>query len=197
FRKTVMVPGVTGNVDVYLNMKQSVSDLALYYTLQGQDGATAVKNAANNILGRYDFLGTWRVPKGTGGLVQAATDNTIANLKPENLAPPPGSFHLRADVDTGRYDRDNTGDFKQKQADMLSLVRNHATWVNNESDNGLVLFTQTRDGHMIMVRNLDGSRVEVPFSSLYTQAAQSGGNIKALSPEAMNTQQSSGQVAIP
>lgn len=202
FKKTAMVPGVVSNVDMVLNMKQSISDLAMFYTLQGQDGATAVRNAANGILGRYDFLGTWRVPKGTGGLVQAATENAIANLKPENLAPPPGSFHLRADVDTGRYDRDNSGDFKQKQGDMLALVRNKAVWVNNESDNGLVLFTQTRDGHMISVRNLDGSRVEVPFNSLYTQASQSGGNIRALSPEAMRTpaninNPAFGQVALP
>jgi hypothetical protein len=172
FKKTAMVPGIASNVDMVDRMRTSISDLALFYTLQGQDGATAVQNAAKGILGRYDFDGTKRIPKGSGGLVDAATANVISNLKPQDITPPPSAYDVRTGprVNAEHPTQDEAAATTQRQQDVIDAVNRKATWVNNESDNGLVLFAQARDGRMFSVRRTDGSRVEVPFANLAKQA---------------------------
>jgi hypothetical protein len=179
FNKTVMVPGIASNVDVIGRMKSAITNLALFYTLQGQDGATAVKNAASGILGRYDFDGTKRIPKGTGALVDAATENAVSNLKPEDLMPPAGAYDTREKLAATPESQEASTEGQQaalrrRQEDILAMVKNKAVWVNNESDNGLVLFTQNKEGRMVSVRRSDGSRVEVPFANLAKQAQQPG-----------------------
>jgi Phage tail lysozyme len=172
FSKSFNVPGISSNPDIVASMKDSIRNLALFYTLQGSDdGAAALKRATAGVLGRYDFEGYKRIPKGTGALVDAATDNVIANLKPEDLAPPGGGYDTRQAVAATpeSFEASKEGQaatLKQAQEDTLAMVKNKPTWVTNESDNGLVLYTQKRDGLMVAVRHPDGSRVEVPFANL-------------------------------
>ena len=167
FKKTVNVPGITSNADVTDRMRTSIQDLALFYTLQGQSGADAVKNAAAGILGRYDFNGTQRIPKGTGAAVDAATSNIVANLKPADLMAPPGFYDRRNVGKEGPpTESDQKADILERQQGVLDAVNRKATWVTNESDNGLVLFAQAPSGRMFAVRRADGSRVEAAFNNL-------------------------------
>jgi hypothetical protein len=168
FKKTVNVPGIAANTDVIARMRTSIANLAMFYTLQGTPGATAVQNAAAGILGRYDFDGTKRIPKGTGALVDSATSNAISGLKAEDILAPPLAADIRNPIAprAEHATQDEATMQKQRQEDVLAAVQKKAIWVNNESDNGLVLFTQARDGGMFAVRRADGTRVEVPFADL-------------------------------
>ena len=167
FKKTVNVPGITASADVTDRMRTSIQDLALFYTLQGQTGSEAVKNAANGILGRYDFNGTQRIPKGTGAAVDAATSNIVANLKPADLMAPPGFFDRRnVGVEGPPTEEGQKADILARQQGVVDAINRKATWVTNESDNGLVLFAQAPSGRMFAVRRADGSRVEAPFNNL-------------------------------
>jgi hypothetical protein len=139
------------------NTKNSVRDLALFYATRGEDGAVAVQHAATGILGRYDFSGTMRVPKGMLGAVETATDNLLANLKPTDLMP------LAADTQATRAGPGMTTE--QRQNVTLQAAR-RGKWVTNEDDTGLVLVGQDASGRQVVMRRANGGRIELPFASL-------------------------------
>lgn len=88
FKRTAIVPGIYANLDGVANIRDSVRNLASYYTLQGMKPSEALTKATSGILNeKYDFDGTMRTPKGQMGAVQTAADQVIGALKPDDLLP--------------------------------------------------------------------------------------------------------------
>jgi hypothetical protein len=153
FRQTASIPGVNGNIQQIADIRDTIRQLALFKTIQGTDGATAVQQAADGILGqKYDFDGTMRAPKGMMPQVQAATASTLAGLQSSDLAPLPSSGDPKVD--------------SQRSADALRLVKNSAFWVPNESDDGVVAYVRPRDGSVLPVTMANGKRLEMKFNAL-------------------------------
>jgi hypothetical protein len=163
FRRTAAVPGLTSNTDLIAMVRNSVRDLALLYATHGQDGAEAVRNAADGILGRYDFDGTARLPKGMADAAHAATADLLANLKPSDLMP------LAADTQATAA---GPGLTEAQRQDVTLRAARRGTWVANEDESGLVLVTQDAAGRMVVMRRANGARVELPFAAM--KAAPAG-----------------------
>ena len=161
FRQTAAIPGVNGNVQQIADTRDTVRQLALFYAVQGMDGTSAVKKAADGILDqKYDFgsqLGdstqaSMRTPKGMWNAVDASTRGVIAGLQSSDLAPLPSSGVPAVDA--------------QRQADVMSLIKSGTQWVPNEDDSGLVAYVRPRDGSVTPVKLASGKRLEVKFNAL-------------------------------
>lgn len=148
FKRTVAMN--TGGVGLYNTVRSSVQRLAYYYSSQGQDGTQALNNAVSGVLGRYDFSGTMRVPKGMLSNVQAATSSVTTDLKASDLAPAPGNPSLTQ---------------SQRQDIMLGAARN-GSWVPNADDTGLVLMASLRNGSAMLIRGSNGQPISVRFDDV-------------------------------
>ena len=142
----------TGGADLYDHVHDAVQHLASYYAMQGQGSGAALSSATQAVLGRYDFDGSMRVPKGQMADAKAATSAALDALRPEDLGPVGGNPLLsggeRADI-------------------VLNAAKANPLWVPNKDDSGLVLMSRLRNGAQpITVRRADGSPVEVRFDAM-------------------------------
>jgi hypothetical protein len=159
FRQTASVPGISGNIGLVSNVRDSVKQLATFYAIQGMDGNAALQKATDGILNeKYDFgsaagLGTSaRVPKGTLPRVEGAASGLVGGLKPEDLMP------FRSSGDSGTD--------KLRQTDALRLVQRNAQWAPTEDDQGLFAYVKLNDGRNVPVKLANGNRLEMRFANL-------------------------------
>ncbi len=81
----------------------------------------------------------------------------MAGLKPSDLFP--------MAADTQATDKGAGMTTEQRQAVTLTAAH-RGMWVPNEDDSGLLLVGKLQNGTMIPMRKSDGSRIELPFSSV-------------------------------
>lgn len=87
FNRTVTAQG---DPRLIKTMNDAATSLAYYYAAQpGRSASDAAKSAVTALTNRYDFIGTMRVPKGTGAAVEGATAEAIKSITPSALAPVP------------------------------------------------------------------------------------------------------------
>jgi hypothetical protein len=159
FRTSVFAGQQVGASAVYSTYRDGVRLMAMYYSLNGMDGATAVQTAVDRVLNdKYEFSGTARVPRtlndGTPvgmSRVQQSISYTMRNLKPDDLVTPDS--------------RDPALSPEQRRQNMWSVAQ-RGVWVPNADDSGLVLMGQWEGGSRNPVTRRDGSVIEIRFDNL-------------------------------
>jgi hypothetical protein len=159
FQQSVTIPGAVSNVSLLGKVRDAVSTLAHYYAIQGQPGATALTNAYDAVIGdKYDFDGTMRVPKQvtlsdgrtvplTLGQAHAATSQAMASIQPADLS---ASAGLPPGIASDRW----------------ASAQQRSAWYPTETDDGLMLMVQARDGRWSRVLRNDGGPVQVKFQDM-------------------------------
>ena len=109
------------------SVRNSVEQLAYLRASRGVSPDEAARTAAKDVIGRYDFVGLARVPKGMAPTVEAAQTEALRNLKPSDLQPVTG----RGDnpIDTPEYRQ------QQQYNDILRSRR----FVTNPDGSGTML----------------------------------------------------------
>ncbi|HEV2186933.1 MAG TPA: hypothetical protein VGR70_06980, partial [Stellaceae bacterium] len=154
FRQTVRWN--EGGVKLFDTLRDATKELAYFYASQGTDGGAALERAYQGVLGqKYDFNGTIRAPKGQLPVIDKATEFIQQNLKPAELAALPGNPDLSPE---------------ERQDIYLQAARN-GNWIPNEDDSGLILMARFRNGAMLPVKHIDGSRIELKFNDAERVAA--------------------------
>ena len=151
FRKTVMIPGLAGNAELFSTMRSAVRASALYGTMTGQNGSVALANAAKGAL-PYDFVGLARAPKGQGGQAESYGANLLSGLKSDAIGT----------VKTGNPDM-LPG---QTQEAYTAAVKRSGVWVTNERDDGWTLAVPNRMGGYQLVTGPNGQRIGFKFSDM-------------------------------
>lgn len=166
FRQTAAIPGLTNNVGLISTVRDAIKTYAYFDAMQTGDGAGALKRAESAVLtDKYDFSGTMRVPKGMLPAVESAASNVTSNLKPEDLAP------LAADT---MATKDAAGlTVEQRQAITMDAAQ-RGKWIPNETDTGLVLVGQLRNGAMVRMQRSDGGRIQLNFKDIAAQPPMPG-----------------------
>ena len=158
FRRTVAIPGVYSNTEGYTAVKDSIVNLAAFYSYNGMTPAAALSKASLGILdAKYDFDGTMRTPKGMMGVVQSAADQVVSQLRPADLAP------IARDTQATETGPGLTEEERQ-QTTLQAAQQGH--WVPNENDTGLYLVGQDAEGRMHLIQRANGSRIELLFANL-------------------------------
>ena len=123
--------------------------LALLYMTRDQiSPQEAARKATDNlIMNRYDMQKTFFAPKGLGNKAQTLAEQTVRNLKLEDMPLPAGG------------DRNLTEDARRRAA--LSFAQ-RGTWVNTPEGNGIQLLDPNRSP----VRLRDGRHVVLMFDAL-------------------------------
>lgn len=159
FRTSTFAGQQVGAAEVYSTYRDGTRLLAMYYALNGMDGATAVRTAADRVLNdKYEFSGGARVPRmlndGTPlgmARVQRSIDYLMRNLKPEDVATPDSRDpSLPAEV----------------RRDTMWRAAQRGVWVPNADDSGLILMANWEGGGRIPVRRADGSVIQLRFNAL-------------------------------
>ena len=151
FRKTVMIPGLAGNADLFSTVRSAVRTSAFYGTMAGQNGSDALDRAVKGAL-PYDFVGLARAPKGTGGQAESYGANLLSGLTAGSIGT----------VKTGNPDM-LPG---QTQEAYTAAVKRSGVWVTNERDDGWTLAVPNRMGGYQLVTGPKGQRIGFKFSDM-------------------------------
>lgn len=148
FGETLVYDGRAGQ-EIFNAESSSAKMLAYMYRRQGMDPNDAARKAANSLVNnRYDFVDTYRAPKGKGGTVDRRANNVLRELAPKDFAPEPG----------GHPDLD---DEYRRRAAYLDAVQRGA-WANTPQGDGIELLDST--GSPVVLES--GERVQIMFSTL-------------------------------
>lgn len=183
-RSSLHVPGVFADDQNYTRIRDSVKNLAAYYsTFDGMSGPDALKKASDGIIGqKYDMDGTLRVAKGPNGenrlgVVESYGDTLLSGLKPEDLSPTQGRLAVSMPpIEASQGEIGATAALHaQRQAEMLAQARSTGRWVTNPMDDGAYLIGQDRNGVMYPVRRANGSIVAFKFGDAMSSGATDRG----------------------
>lgn len=150
FRRTVMVPGLSGDTGLYDAVRGATQTLARWNVLNGDPPGRALQRAVDAAL-PYDFEGLARAPKGQGALAASYASSLLGGLKPEDLAPVAGGQGM-ADAD--------------RQAAYLRSLQRNGTWITNERGTGWFLAIKGSDGAWQPATRRDGSRIGFAFADM-------------------------------
>ena len=144
-----------GGVGVYETHREAVSLLALKYASAGANPSEAVKKAAGDVVNdQYQFVGTYRVPRGVDlSRVQATVART------ESLVRQGGALPLGVDELTSLDPRLEPAEAQRQYAASL-LASGYI--VTNEDETGLVWV----DEQGVPAAWPDGQRLEIRFDNL-------------------------------
>nr|WP_289140932.1 hypothetical protein [uncultured Pseudomonas sp.] len=140
--------GQSGGINTYNTMYQAAARTATSYVLQGMDPEKAASKVVNGMLNdKYDFFGTYRVPKtqDTEAVSRGATA-AMRQIKPDELMPLPGFAGVTEE---------------QNRKQLHDAVQSSGQWVPNEDESGLSL---TLNGYR--VRGADGNPITRSWADL-------------------------------
>lgn len=171
-RSSLHVPGVFADDANYTRIRDSVKNLAGYYSaFSGMSAADALKKASDGIIGqKYDMEGPLRVSKGPNGenrlpVVASYADTLLSGMKAAELSPTQGRAAVAmppVEANAGEIGAAAALD-AQRQAEMLAQARSTGRWVTNPTDSGAYLVAQDHNGIMYPVRRANGSLVSFKF----------------------------------
>jgi hypothetical protein len=152
--------GQTGGISTYNTMYKAAERTATSYVLQGMSPKDAGQKVVNGMLNdKYDFFGSYRVPKTLNTeVISSGANRTLRDLKPEDLAPLPG---LRGVADD------------ENKRQLHEAVVNGGQWVPNNDETGLNL---TVNGYRVLGK--DGK----PLTRTWGQLLEKGANKPAFEP---------------
>jgi len=140
--------GQSGGINTYNTMYQAAARTATSYVLQGMDPEKAAAKVVNGMLNdKYDFFGTYRVPKtqDTEAVSRGATQ-AMRQIKPDELMPLPGFAGVTEE---------------QNRKQLHDALQSSGQWVPNEDETGLSL---TLNGYR--VRGADGKPITRSWADL-------------------------------
>lgn len=140
--------GQSGGINTYNTMYQAAARTATSYVLQGMDPEKAATKVVNGMVGdKYDFFGTYRVPKtqDTDAVSRGATA-AMRQIKPDELMPLPGLAGVTEE---------------QSRQQLHDALQSSGQWVPNEDESGLSL---TLNGYR--VRGADGKPITRSWADL-------------------------------
>lgn len=140
--------GQSGGINTYNTMYQAAARTATSYVLQGMDPDKAAEKVVNGMLNdKYDFFGTYRVPKtqDTEAVSRGATA-AMRQIKPDELMPLPGFAGVTEE---------------QNRQQLHDALQSSGQWVPNEDESGLSL---TLNGYR--VRGADGQPITRSWADL-------------------------------
>lgn len=140
--------GQSGGINTYNTMYQAAARTATSYVLQGMDPDKAATKVVNGMLNdKYDFFGTYRVPKtqDTEAVSRGATQS-MRQIKPDELMPLPGFAGVTEE---------------ENRRQLHEALQSSGQWVPNEDESGLSL---TLNGYR--VRGADGRPITRSWADL-------------------------------
>ncbi|QHF45826.1 hypothetical protein PspS35_19260 [Pseudomonas sp. S35] len=140
--------GQSGGINTYNTMYQAAARTATSYVLQGMEPEKAATKVVNGMLNdKYDFFGTYRVPKtqDTEAVSRGATA-AMRQIKPDELMPLPGFAGVTEE---------------QNRKQLHDALQSSGQWVPNEDESGLSL---TLNGYR--VRGADGNPITRSWADL-------------------------------
>lgn len=152
--------GQTGGISTYNTMYKAAERTATSYVLQGMSPTDAGQKVVKGMLNdKYDFFGSYRVPKTLNTeVISSGANMTLRDLKPDDLAPLPG---LRGVADD------------ENKRQLHEAVVNGGQWVPNNDETGLNL---TVNGYRVLGK--DGK----PLTRTWGQLLEKGANKPAFEP---------------
>ncbi|MGR4041504.1 hypothetical protein FW796_19020 [Pseudomonas sp. 910_21] len=146
--------GQAGGINTFSTMYKAAVRTATSYVLQGDKPKDAAQKVVNGMVNdKYDFFGTYRVPKtlDTQAVSRGAT-KALGTIKPDDLMMLPGI--------SGVTDKDNA-------AQLHSALQSSGEWVPTNDESGLAL---TLNGYR--VRDKDGKPIVRTWAELQQQGLQ-------------------------
>lgn len=143
--------GQSGGINTFDVISRAANRTAASYVLQGMSPDAAAKKVAAGIVNnKYDFFGTYRVPKSFDTqAVSRGAIKTLGQIKPDDLILLPGV--------PGVTDQDNA-------AQLHTALKNSGQWVPTNDESGLAL---TLNGYQ--VRDKDGKPIVRTWAELQQQ----------------------------
>ncbi|QLG96548.1 hypothetical protein HZF02_26525 [Pseudomonas yamanorum] len=140
--------GQSGGINTYNTMYQAAVRTATSYVLQGMDPEKAASKVVNGMLNdKYDFFGTYRVPKTQDTeAVSRGASQAMRQIKPDELMPLPGFAGVTEE---------------QNRKQLHDALQGSGQWVPNEDESGLSL---TLNGYR--VRGADGQPITRSWADL-------------------------------
>lgn len=140
--------GQSGGINTYNTMYQAAARTATSYVLQGMDPEKAAIKVVNGMLNdKYDFFGTYRVPKTQDTeAVSRGAAQAMRQIKPDELMPLPGFAGVTEE---------------QNLKQLHDALQSSGQWVPNEDETGLSL---TLNGYR--VRGKDGKPITRSWADL-------------------------------
>lgn len=146
--------GQTGGISTYNTMYKAAERTATSYVLQGMSAGDAAKKVVNGMLNdKYDFFGSYRVPKTLDTkMISAGADMALRDLKPEELAPLAGLRGVAPE---------------ENLRQLHEVVLSRGKWVPNNEESGLTL---TIDGKRLL--GADGKPITKTWGQLLEKGAK-------------------------
>lgn len=143
--------GQVGGINTFNSMYGAAYKTALSYVRQGTDPQKAAQRVANGMVNdKYDFFGTYRVPKTLDTqAVSRGAIKALGQIKPDDLMLLPGI--------SGVTDKENA-------AQLHSALQSSGEWVPTNDESGLAL---TLNGYR--VRDKDGKPIVRAWAELQQQ----------------------------
>ena len=140
--------GQSGGISTYNTMFQAATRTATSYVLQGMDPDKAASKVVNGMLNdKYDFFGTYRVPKTQDTqAVSRGAAQAMRQIKADDLMPLPGIGGVTEE---------------QNLKQLHEALQSSGQWVPNEDESGLSL---TLNGYR--VRGKDGQPITRSWADL-------------------------------
>lgn len=140
--------GQSGGISTYSTMYKAAVRTATSYVLQGDNPKEAAKRVVGGMVNdKYDFFGTYRVPKAFNtAAVSRGAETALSSLKPDDLEMLRG---LPGVTDSANLQQLN------------EAVRSNGQWIVNGDESGLTL---TSNG--FMVRGKDGQPITRTWADL-------------------------------
>lgn len=142
-----------GGVSLNNMTRDAIERQTLGYMVRGQDQASAIQNAYNDIIAsKYDTSGTIRAPKGELPAVRSGTSYALSRLQPSDI-------QISQDLD---------GIPENERASYtLDRARNLGQWVMNGDESGYNLMMPSRSpGQYRTLMNKDGTPFTVTLKGI-------------------------------
>lgn len=150
--------GQGGGISTYNTMYKAATRTATSYVLGGMSPKDAAQKVVKGMINdKYDFFGTYRVPKSLDtAAVSRGAEKALETIKPEDLMPLPGI----------------KGVMPEQNAEQLhSAVQSGGQWVPTNDESGLAL---TLNGYR--VRGKDGNPIVRSWADLQQAGVRDAGN---------------------
>lgn len=153
-----------GGIETYDSYADSAKKLALGYMQSGMSKKDAANKAVDGMVDfKYDYHGTWRVPKEVlGGTLTPTNISTAARAATRELTDTPAALEVPPANVKGLRPEDAA-------AQWARTVRDNAVWVTSVGDKGLTLYVKSGSGAQ-PVNGKDGK----PISWTWQELTQRG-----------------------
>lgn len=146
--------GQSGGISTYTTISKAANRTAMSYVLQGMTPKAAAEKVANGIVNdKYDFFGTYRVPKSIDtDAVSTGASRALEAIKPEELQPLSGIRGVAPEENVRQ---------------LHEAIISGGQWVNTNDESGLAL---TLNGYRVLGK--DGKPIVRTWTELQQQAAE-------------------------